>query len=136
MYLHHHHLQKTYFFIVAQWITHSKAVSNISATNFFPFNFFPSKIFPILCFFPLTIFFFSLIFFSYCKEKINWWKFLYIVQKLGDDNFFYLRLGWIFLLKHVCFYVSKMLSKKFDFFFIIQIYIYFLMFLYYFDVMI
>jgi hypothetical protein len=26
-------------------------------------------------------------------------------------------LGWIFLLKHVCFYVSKMLSKKFDFFF-------------------
>jgi hypothetical protein len=50
-------------------------------------------------------------FFSYDKNEINRCEFFYIVQKLGGDFFFHLRLGWISLLKHVCFYLSKMLLK-------------------------
>jgi len=91
------------FSTATSWIAHSRAVLNTPATNFFPFNFFPFKIFSIF-FSSLNFFFFSLIdFFPYCKEKINWCDFFYIVQKLGDNNFFPLRLGWIFLFKHVCF---------------------------------
>jgi len=35
---------------------------------------------------------------------------------MGDDNVFHLRLGWIYLLKHIFFLVSKILLKKFEFF--------------------
>jgi hypothetical protein len=59
------------------------------------------------------------------KEEINWWEFFNILQKLGDDNFFHLRLGWTSLLKHVYFYVSKMLSKNLNFFFFTSNYYFF-----------
>ena len=84
------------FSTVAPWIVHSRAAPNILATNFIPFNFFPFKIFPILIFFLFNFFYFSLmIFFSYYKEKINLYDLFYIVQKLGDDIFFFIISGWV-----------------------------------------
>jgi hypothetical protein len=68
---------------------------------------------------------FSVFLLTPSKEEINWWEFFNILQKLGDDNFFHLRLGWTFLLKHVYFCVSKMLSKNLNFFFFTSNYYFF-----------
>jgi len=54
--------------------------------------------------------FFSLIYFYF-------WSFLYCT-KIEWWYFFHLRLGWISLLKHVCFCVLKIHLKKFKFFFL------------------
>ena len=118
------------YFIVVLWIAHSRVAPNTPVTNFFLFNFFPFKIFLILFFFLFNFFSFLLLnFFSYYKRKINWRDF-FIFYKNWMMIFFYFRLGWIFILKHVCFCVLKKWFL-FLFFSLLQINI-FLIFLYYF----
>jgi len=106
------------FSIVVPWIAHSRAAPNTSTTNFFPFNFLSFKIFPIWFFFLFNFFsFLLLIFFSYCKEKINWCDFFYIVWKLGDDDCFLFQVGLNFLIKACLFLRFKNALKKFIFLF-------------------
>jgi len=91
------------FFIVAPWITHSIATPNTPATNFFLFKIFPFLFFSLFNFFA----FFLFNFFSYCKEKINWWDFFYIIQKLGDDNLFSFEIELNFLIKTYLFFAFQ-----------------------------
>ena len=97
---------------VAQWIAHGRVAANTPATNFFPFNFFSFKIFPILFFSSLNFFYFLL------------FNIFILYKSWGMIIFFHFRLSWIFLLKHVCFSVSKNTLKNFEnclFFSLLQI---------------
>ena len=104
------------FLTVAPWKGHSRAALNTLTTNFFPFNFFPFKIFPILFFLSLIFFLFSH-FFSYCKEKINWCDFFYIVQSWVMIYFFSFETWLNFLIKTCLFLPFKNTFKKFWIFF-------------------
>jgi hypothetical protein len=60
--------------------------------------------------------------FSYGKEKINWWEFFYIVQKLGGDNVFLFEVRLNFLIKAWLFFPFKNTFKKNWKFFIFFLY--------------
>ena len=89
---------------------------------------FPFKIFSILFFIPFKKHFSDLIFLC-SKEKINWWYFFYIVQKLDNDIFFSFEVGLNFLIKACLFFRLKNAFKKYEFFIffsLIQINIFFM----------
>ena len=52
------------------------------------------------------------LFFSYIKEKINWWEFFYIVQKLDGCNVFSFEVRMNFLIKACLFLPFKNTFKK------------------------
>ena len=62
-----------------------------------------------------SIMFFSFLscnFFPYSKEEINWYNFFILFKSWVIIIFFHLRLCWISLLRHIYFYISKIIWKK------------------------
>jgi hypothetical protein len=97
------------------WATGHNAIGPDWTAKYFQFYFF--------CLF--RFFFSYLIFFSYGKEKINWWDFLYCIN-VGWWLFFSFKVGLNFLIKTCLLFKNAL--KNFDFFklfYLIQINIFF-----------